>query len=269
MSKEKEDYSIQEIKIKPDPLLDQFFLTDKDIINKIIGLAQLKKNDIVLEIGSGTGVLTREIAKKAGRVISFEVDSRFKSVLKDLPKNVDLYFGNALKTFHKYKFNKVVSNIPYSLCEPFLHKLIYSECKKGVLVVPQKFYYTVVANPVFNSFFDFYKGMVISKKLFYPVPRTDSVIISIQKKKDPLTEKNLTLFLRQYLYYHENQISRNALREGIIKFEKIILGKNITKNQARDIVYKSGIEKGLLEKPPNNFDIYEQISEKISFELLI
>ncbi len=78
--------------VVPDPLKDQFFLIDPKVIQKIVEFADLTEKDTVLEIGAGTGNLTREIAKKAGRVITFEIDTRFKTYLEDVPKNVELLF---------------------------------------------------------------------------------------------------------------------------------------------------------------------------------
>jgi len=57
---------LQKAGIGPDPLKDQFFLVDENIISKIAELADLTGNDVVLEIGAGVGNLTKELAKKAG-----------------------------------------------------------------------------------------------------------------------------------------------------------------------------------------------------------
>ncbi len=81
---------LSKYKIKPDPLKDQFFLADEEIIRKLVESAELEKKDVVLEVGAGTGYLTREIAKRAKKVIAFEIDKRFKPFLSKLPKNVDV-----------------------------------------------------------------------------------------------------------------------------------------------------------------------------------
>src|SRR5258708_16524722 len=103
--------------ITPDPLKDQFFLTDEKIIQKIIEAAELNKKDVVLEIGAGTGNLTKEIAKKVDHVIAFEIDEQFKSTLNSLPRNVELHIESASnyvelngKWRKKKEYNKVVSN---------------------------------------------------------------------------------------------------------------------------------------------------------------
>ena len=88
----------------------------------MIDSADLDKNDVVLEIGAGTGNLTKKIAKRAGRVIAFEIDKKFKPFLSRLPKNSKVHYENAWKyvqlhgKFKKKKeYNKVVANLPYSL----------------------------------------------------------------------------------------------------------------------------------------------------------
>lgn len=81
--------------ITPNPLKDQFFLSNQEIINRTVNLAKLTKTDVVLEVGAGTGFLTKEIAKHAGKVIAFEIDPQFKPILAKLPQNVELHFEDA------------------------------------------------------------------------------------------------------------------------------------------------------------------------------
>ena len=97
---------VEKFGIISDPMRDQFFLTDKTLLGRIVDYADTNKNDIVLEIGAGFGNLTSEIAKYAGRVISFEIDERFKPILEKLPKNVEMYYENAwdyVQLHGKYK----------------------------------------------------------------------------------------------------------------------------------------------------------------------
>lgn len=74
--------------IKPNPMKDQFFLDDLATINKMVDLAELNKNDVVLEVGAGTGNLTREIARQAGKVITFEIDLPPSSLLRKWDKQL-------------------------------------------------------------------------------------------------------------------------------------------------------------------------------------
>jgi 16S rRNA (adenine1518-N6/adenine1519-N6)-dimethyltransferase len=260
--------------ITTDPLKDQFFLTDRNILKKIVETAEVNKNDVVLEIGAGVGNLTKELAKKARKVIAFEVDVRFKPLLTTLPNNVELHFQNARSFFQlkgKFKkkkvYNKVVSNMPYSLNEPLLHNLTFLDYDKVILLVPIKFAYSVQTNPVFSSFFKIEQKFEVNRSKFYPKPKTNSVVIDLVKLPDPIRTKNLPLFLRQYMYQHEEQKTINSITEGILKYHWLTQKQKLTKNEARNIVRESGIDKKLLEKTPDNPEIYKLVSEKLGNSL--
>lgn len=262
--------------LKPDKSKDQFFLQDESVIQKMTEEANLNKNDVVLEIGTGTGNLTREIAKRAGRVISFEIDKKFKPFLNDLPKNVEIHFENAWnyvqlhgKFKKKKEYNKVVSNLPYSFIEPFLHNLTFLEYDKVILLIPVKFLKKIDGYDVFGSFFKSKVLIEVPKEKFKPTPRTDSVVIDLIKLQDPIKTKNLGLFLRQYIYQHEGQLVKNSLTEGIIKYARLVHSKKMTKNEAREIIHKREINKVFLEKHPNTPEIYDLIGEKFSDQLVI
>ncbi len=255
--------TLNKYKIAPDLGKDQFFLTDTKIIKKAIEFADLNKNDTVLEIGAGPGNLTKKLAEKAGRVIAFEIDTRFKPLLKSLPKNTEVRYENAWKYIQlrgkwkkKKEYNKVVSNIPYSLTEPFLHNLTFLNYDKVILLVPIKFLKKIDKHSIFGSFFQTKILLKVPKESFYPTPRTNSVLIELIKLPDPLKTKNSGLFLRQYIYQHENQLAKNSLMEGIIKYSDIVHSKKVTKNEARNIISKQNIPKELLEKTPSNPSIY-------------
>lgn len=250
----------------PDPIRDQFFLTDKEIVAKIIDAAGLSKNDTVLEVGTGTGNLTFEIAKYAGRVIAFEIDERFKPTLKNLPKNVEIYFENAWeyvqlhgKWKKKKEYNKIVSNPPYSFIEPLLHNLTFLEYDKVILLVPKKTLKTIETSGIFSSFFEAKILFEVPKTSFEPIPNTNSVVIDLTKLPDPTEEKNLARYLRQYVYQHEGQLVKNSLMEGIIKYEWKVNKKNVTKNEARKIISETKIKKEYLESKPLG-EVYFEIS---------
>jgi 16S rRNA (adenine1518-N6/adenine1519-N6)-dimethyltransferase len=262
---------LEKAKIIPDPLKDQFFLTDRKIIKKMADFAELKRTDTVLEIGAGQGNLTEAIAKKAGKVIAFEIDERFKPFLSVLPKNVEVHYENAWdyvqmhgKFRHKKNYNKVVSNPPYSFIEPFLHNLTFLDYDKVILLVPTRFMQKTEKWGIFGAFFEPKVLLKISKESFYPAPKTNSYIVDLIKLPDPLETKNLGRFLRQYLYQHEGQLVKNSLMEGLIKYQKIILNKTLTKNEARKTISEKGIDEKLLETKPDKAEIYETVEEKFN-----
>ena len=86
----------------------QNFLIDKNILDKIVKEADLKKTDIVLEIGPGLGTLTLELVKKAKKVIAVEIDKKLVEILKsNLAEfdNIEIIVGDILNT--KYLIIKI------------------------------------------------------------------------------------------------------------------------------------------------------------------
>lgn len=260
-----------ELKFTPDPLKDQFILVDENIIKKTVDFAKVQKRDVILEIGAGTGNLTIELAKKAGKVIAFEIDTKFKPYLSKLPKNVDVRYENAWKyvqmhgKFKKKKeYNKVISNPPYSFIEPFLHNLTFTEYDRVILLVPERFLKKTQKWGVFGSFFSPKVLLTVPKEKFYPVPKTDSLLIDLLKLPDPIKTKNLGRFLRQSMYQHEDQLVKNSLMEGLIKYHSLVLGKGLTKNEARKIIAEKDIPQDLLDQKPTSSEIYELVEEKFN-----
>jgi len=126
-------------KIIPSSEKQQHFLKNKEILKKEIEIAKLAKKDNVLEIGAGDGRLTILIDKKVNSVTSFENDPSLKPVLENLKlKNTKFVFEDALK-FSWKEYNKIVSNIPYSLSEPVIMKAIKEEIKELILIIGENF----------------------------------------------------------------------------------------------------------------------------------
>ena len=106
----------------PKKSLGQHFLQCDWVIAELIETAQLKPADLVLEIGPGTGVLTKKLALKVKKVIAVEKDEKLADGLKQTLKqegidNVEIIKGDILKVLPlaKYKNYKIVANIPYFL----------------------------------------------------------------------------------------------------------------------------------------------------------
>ncbi len=255
--------------IEPDPLKDQFFLTNQKILSQIAELGELDQNDVVLEIGAGPGNLTGELAKRAGKVIAIEIDRQFEPFLNNMPDNVDVRWGDADEyvaqggKFYKTKeYNKIVSNIPYSIAEWFLHNIAFVEYDKAILAVSKKFYYSTQQSAVFTSFFKPLEEIEIPKEDFYPIPKTNAIVMDLKRLPKPIETRNLGLFLRQYLYQQEGWKVKNSLREGLISYVKKIYHKQLTKNQAREIIKRANIDSKLLENTPNKPIVYFQVEKK-------
>ena len=98
----------------------QHFLADRNILDVIGRLGDLKADDVVLEIGPGQGVLTRYLADRVGHVHAVEIDRALEPELSDLPANVDVVFGDALQLELPQDATKLVANLPYNVATPLV-----------------------------------------------------------------------------------------------------------------------------------------------------
>ena len=124
---------LQERNLSPKKRFGQNFLVHQQSAERIVTAAEIVSTDTILEIGVGLGALTRILAKQADRVIGLEVDKgivRWLEEKGDLPPNVTLLHQDVMKAdLHEIAAMaggrlKIVANLPYSLSNPLLFKLI-------------------------------------------------------------------------------------------------------------------------------------------------
>jgi 16S rRNA (adenine1518-N6/adenine1519-N6)-dimethyltransferase len=215
---------------------DQHFMVDPKIIKRIVSLAGVKKGEPVLEIGPGTGNLTEDLAKTQGKITAIEIDTSLGKELKKRTKpyrNVEVLIGNGLDYIKKRtKINKIVSNLPYAICEPLFQILFLRDFEKAVLTVPRKFYENLLSGETALSFFcntflKVEKCFDVPREAFHPKPRTDSVVITLAKKKETLLSSVLK---------RQTMLFKNSLREALCEV------KGLTKNQSREKVKGYGLQ---------------------------
>ncbi len=136
---------LEKYKIVPDPLKDQFFLVDKGVIRKILATADIKPQEKIIEVGAGVGTVTWKLAKYSKRVLAIEIDEKFRPILGKLPRHIEVIYGNAWQVLggpHRPKipFDKLISNLPFSLCEPMMHKYTHAKFKIILFIIPKKFF---------------------------------------------------------------------------------------------------------------------------------
>lgn len=223
--------------MKNQNLLDQFFLVDREVIEEMISSLKIGREDTVLEIGAGTGILTRKLAETTREIIAVEIDKKFQNELRKIQGDVRLIFDDALDVIkgNKVKFNKLAGSLPSSIIEPLMHVLVKRDFKLAVFLVPLKFAFKLTDSNVLNAFFETEILKKISRKSFSPRPKTNWAIIRLTKKSDPLKTGERERFLRQFVYEHPRAKLKNALVEGLVRFYKF-QRRTLTKNQARGIV---------------------------------
>lgn len=244
-------------RVKPELSKDQAFMVDPKAIRWILEQACLKKTDTVLEIGAGTGNLTRELAKSGARVIAVERDitleGELRKNLRGFP-STEIVIGNALKLLDSrgIRFNKLVSNIPYAISEPLIQRLIFHDFVLAVLALPKGFAHRLIAAPwekeysrlsfTFQRFFIVQSCLDLQRNSFRPIPKTNSVVIKFVSK--PRNSVSCQMLLRPEMR------TKNALMEALCS------AKKHTKNQAR-ITIKSLNLSNLLEKRVSELTVEE------------
>ncbi|MCA9374230.1 ribosomal RNA small subunit methyltransferase A [Candidatus Peregrinibacteria bacterium] len=190
--------------------LGQNFLINFGVIEKIVKAAGITKEDFVVEVGPGLGVLTQELIQTAGRVRSIELDPTLHPILEQAfgaAPNFQLEKGNALKATLPTQPYKLVANIPYHITSPLLRHFLMPRSNEEqkpttiVLLIQKEVAEKICAPDGDHSVLSLSvqahgKPEIISEvgaKNFYPPPKVTSAILKINIYDKPLIT-NLKLF---------------------------------------------------------------------------
>lgn len=200
-------------------LLGQHFLNSKTIAESIVSEAKITKNDVVFEVGTGLGVLTPLLCKKAKKVISVDADENLvkkaRAKFSDI-ENLVLKSGDAFKK--KDSFSVFVSNLPYSKSKDAVEWLAQCSFSHGVIMVQKEFAEKLVAESknrravsiIATHAFDVKKISSVRKNNFSPPPKVDSVILKITKKND--MDKKLISTINEIFSYRRKTV-KNILKQ--------------------------------------------------------
>jgi 16S rRNA (adenine1518-N6/adenine1519-N6)-dimethyltransferase len=238
--------------IRPFKGWGQNFLIDRSVLRKIIESAELKKSDIVLEIGPGIGTLTQELAKKAKKVIAVEKDKKMVEILKETLKgieNVKVIQGDILKLEPKNynlktKNYKIVANLPYYIVSPVIRKFL--ELKEVrplqmILMAQKEVAQRICAKPPNMNLLavsvQFYSKpeilFYVSKNSFWPRPKVDGAVIKLKIK-------NLKLKINKDLFF-------KIVRAGFCQPRKQLVNNlskmlKLDKEEVKNWLLKNGIQ---------------------------
>ncbi|MDE1815801.1 MAG: ribose ABC transporter permease [Thaumarchaeota archaeon] len=203
--------------------LGQHFLTSDLVAKSIVSLANIKKTDTVLEVGTGKGILVPYLCRKAKSVISVEKDSvlydEAKSKFSYL-KNLVLERGDAFEM--DVDFDILVSNLPYSESRNAIEWLVQREFSHAIVMVQKEFAQKLLAKKgkgrraisVLASYcFDMEQLLDVKKSNFQPMPQVDSVVIGIKcRKKIP---KEVLLAVNKLFSFKRKTIRNIAKQFGL------------------------------------------------------
>lgn len=221
--------------IIPKKSLGQNFLLDKNICRKIVNNIEID-NNIVIEIGPGTGQITKEILlKNPKKLILIEKDNNLFQQLSNKyseNKKIDLINEDALYyDFSEYKKIKIISNLPYNISKKLILNLItnYKNINEMLFMVQKEFAQKINFSKysknnklrfLINTVSDFKILFSISNKVFYPRPKVNSCMIKIIPKKINIDIKKLKKF-SEAVFINKRKIISNVLKIKIHNDDKI------------------------------------------------
>jgi 16S rRNA (adenine1518-N6/adenine1519-N6)-dimethyltransferase len=240
--------------------LGQHFLVEEDVLDCILSAAELRSQDVVIEVGPGLGMLTSKLAEKAAKVIAVELDPRLTGVLRKrlrLFTNVRIIQGDILKltparlleadlgAVESGRNYRVVANLPYYITSPVLHHFLEASWKPSLMVIMvQKEVGEAIAAScgkmsllsVSTQFYS--KPTIIAyvpRRSFYPPPKVDSIVLRLDVySKLPMEISDTDGFFDIVAsgFSSPRKQLRNSLAQGL----------RITSDQVAFLLEKAGIE---------------------------
>jgi 16S rRNA (adenine1518-N6/adenine1519-N6)-dimethyltransferase len=226
---------LQAHNMRPNKSFGQNFLVDRAILQQIVEAAELGQGDQVLEVGAGTGVLTRELARQVQRVVAVELEQNMLTLLEKTTggyPNVEIIARNLLyldpqEVFGQEKY-KLVANLPYYITAPTFRHFLESANPPRLLVVMVQYEVAqrIVAKPGDLSLLavsiQFYgQPRIVARvpaRSFYPAPKVDSAIVRVDlHAQAPLGPEERDGFFRlvQAGFSERRKQVHNSLTHGL------------------------------------------------------
>ncbi len=224
----------------------QVFLKDQNIVDKITKEVGATKNDLIIEIGPGTGSLTKKLKELNSNLIAYEIDLETKPYLDKL--DVKVIYGDFLNlninddlNLIKYKNLYIVGNLPYYISTKIIKK-ITNECnpKEMILMVQKEVAERLSAKPgnkeygfitvLLNYYYDIKLLFTVNKNSFYPVPKVDSAVIKLtthNKYKDINEEKFIKLLKDSFKH------KRKTLLNNLTNYDKEMITNILISNDIK------------------------------------
>lgn len=229
---------LEELGIAPKKGLSQNFLIDGNILNKIVATADIKPDDLVLEIGPGPGSLTEILLNQGAHVIAVEKDAVLAAALQRLQtadNRLQIYCNDILtfpvekiisEKIAKGKRAKVVANLPYHLTTPILIEFVTKHhlFSHLIVMVQDEVARRFAAQPgtseygSFTVFLNYYSkpkyAFTVSNNCFFPAPKVNSAIVVLELQEPPQVSNEEGLFeLTRKAFSQRRKMLRSSLRD--------------------------------------------------------
>ena len=254
--------------------LGQNFLVDDDTVSGIIEVANISKEDLVIEIGPGLGTITKELLERAGKVICIELDERMITILNDrfsLYNNFELINEDVLKVNlqelinkESFKTTKIVANLPYYITTPIIMKLLEErlDIEAITVMIQKEVAERLVAEPgkgesgAITYAINYYTKpkivLQVPNTAFIPEPKVNSTVIQLDVQKVLNEEKLFELIKIAFMQKRKTLV--NALTNS---------NKYGSKETVEKVIEKMGLD---LKIRPEKLTLeqYAELSEEIN-----
>lgn len=209
-------FILKKYNISANKSLGQNFLINEEVVNNIVSSADIKENDMVIEIGPGLGTLTNELLKNAKKVVAVELDTRMIKILNDrfsLYDNFEVINEDILKIDLKELIQrnknendienvKIVANLPYYITTPIIMKLleerldiesitvmIQKEVAERITAIPGEKLTGAITYSVYY-YAESEKVMLVPNTSFIPEPEVESEVIKLKIRDTAVVKVN-------------------------------------------------------------------------------
>lgn len=229
----------------------QNFLVDERVLDKIVSAAEINENDLVIEVGPGIGTLTQAMAKKAGKVVSVEIDKTLVPILGELLSdytNIEIINEDILKVdinelIERYQgMNvKMAANLPYNITTPIIMNILEKRIPMESLTVmiQKEVAYRMNAKPstkdygslslVTQYYCEPYLVANVPQNCFMPRPNVDSAVIKLTILKEPRVKVKAEQFMFDFIKAAFSQRRKTLVNcifnSGLLTLNKEKLGK--------------------------------------------
>ncbi len=218
----------------------QNFLTDFDLLGRVVEKSGVNESSTVIEIGVGAGTLTSEIAKRVKKVYGYEIDAKLKPVLSETLNefsNVEIIFQDIMKISMKEIEKKIgtkytlIANLPYYITTPIIMRFIEEaeNCERIVVTIQKEVALRLCASPKTSDYGSITASInavgnseiieYIGREKFYPIPNVDSAVAKITIDKNKYDIKDMNAFKK--VVKSAFLMRRKTLVNNLIKDYKI------------------------------------------------
>lgn len=237
--------------------LGQNFLTEPNILQKIVATAEIDAQTNVIEVGPGIGALTEHLARAAHQVLAFEIDDRLIPVLADTLSpydNIKIVHKDILKVDLKQETEyfdqagpiKVVANLPYYITTPIMMHILESDLAidEMVVMMQREVADRISAQPgtkaygslsiAVQYYMEATTAFIVPKTVFIPQPNVDSAILRLVRRATPAVEVT-------------NEAEFFKLTKAAFNMRRKTLWNNLLSSYGKDEAAKQWLEKSLQE----------------------